>query len=348
MTSDGGDPRAPVVPEASPGPASRPRDPFYIPPGARAPAPPGSRWAPTPRTIRTLRLAAFALAVTGTLVGIGVVWLHLTTDPLADVWAYYRAAQRLNAGAPLYPAGADPDLADFYRYPPLLAMVLRPFTILPFHVFAVAWEAVLIAAFVMTLRTLGVTGRTWLAVGILAFPIGFSLVVGQAQVLVTLLLAIGQPWSVALGGQLKLFPVLASLWWLGRRDWQSFGAFIAWSVLFTLLQLVLEPRASIDFLGTLGTEQIGNVKNISPFVLSPWLWAALFAAGIAAALTFARTRWGWPIAVALATLTPPRLLIYMLMSLIAALREPRPAVPESERAIDVIPDAAEAYVRSAR
>ncbi len=59
------------------------------------------------------------------------------------------------------------------------------------------------------------------------------------------------------------------------------------------------------------------------------------------------TRWGWPAAVALATLAPPRLLLYMLMSLIAAVREPRVAVPEGAEP-SAIPDAAEAYVRSAR
>src|SRR2546422_5393683 len=55
----------------------------------------------------------------------------------------------------------------------------------------------------------------------LALPIGWAVVIGQAQVAVTFLLAVGAPWSVALAANLKVFPVLAAVWWLGRRDWRS-------------------------------------------------------------------------------------------------------------------------------
>ena len=65
----------------------------------------------------------FALAVVGALAGGYLFWIHVTTDPLADVRAYYDAGARLNAGQPLYQPGADPDLAQFYRYPPLLAIL---------------------------------------------------------------------------------------------------------------------------------------------------------------------------------------------------------------------------------
>ena len=65
-------------------------------------------------------------AVVGLLLGIETVVLHLTTDPLADVHAYYDAGARLNAGQPLYDQPATTDEADFYRYPPLLAILFRP------------------------------------------------------------------------------------------------------------------------------------------------------------------------------------------------------------------------------
>jgi hypothetical protein len=73
-----------------------------------------------------------------------------------------------------------------------------------------------------------------------------------------------------------------------------------------------------------------NTRNISPFAASPLLWAALAAAGLAITLWLARGRFGWPAAVALAVLANPRLLVYQLMTLLAALGGPRerPSSPE--------------------
>ena len=56
----------------------------------------------SPAKARQMRLVLFGAAVIGLLIGINNVVLHVTTDPLADVRAYYDAGTRLNAGAPLY------------------------------------------------------------------------------------------------------------------------------------------------------------------------------------------------------------------------------------------------------
>jgi hypothetical protein len=265
----------------------------------------------------------FAASVLGALIGIGALWLHLTQDPLADVRAYYEAAQRLNAGAPLYPPAADTNVAEFYRYPPLLAVLLRPLAALPYPVFAAVWELGIIAALVATLWLVGIRARTtWLVVGMLAMPIAWATTIGQAQVLVTFLLTLGTPLGVALAGQLKLFPALVALYWLGRRDWPSLGRFIAWSVGLVALQLLLEPRGSIDFLGVTNLQQVGEVRNFSPYAISPALWVAFVVVGAIATLALARTRWGWAAAVSFSIVATPRFLLYMLMSLLAALRPP--------------------------
>jgi hypothetical protein len=265
----------------------------------------------------------FALAVIGALAGAYLFWLHVTTDPLADVRAYYDAGTRLNAGQPLYPAGADPDLAQFYRYPPLLAIVFRPLALLPFEVAAAIWEALVIGAFGLTLWRLGIRRpATWLAVGMLGIPIAWTLTIGQAQAIVTLLLTLGNPWAVALGGHLKLFPFLVGLCWLGRRDWRNLGWFVAWTVGLGLVQLVLEPANTLAFLGLTNLQQVGSVHNFSPYALSPLLWAGLVVIGAAVTLRLGRTRWGWSAAVALSVLVSPRLLTYTLMTLLACLRRP--------------------------
>ncbi len=292
--------------------------------GAGAGISPAGRLASAMPAVRHVaRLALFALAIVGGAAGLVVAWFHVTSDPLADAHAYYDAAARLNAGQPLYPASIDPSTNLAYLYPPLLAIVLRPLALLGYEAFALIWEAVVLACFVLLLRRLGVRSqRTWLAIGLLGVPIGWALSIAQAHVPLTLLLAIGQPWSVALAANLKLFPAFVVLWWIGRRDGQAVAAFLGWSTLLVLVQVVLDPSGVVDYLKTVGLGQLGEVRNFSPFVVSPLLWVVLLAVGIAAAVVLARSRWGWPVAVALATLSPPRLLLYMLTSLLAAIREP--------------------------
>lgn len=299
-----------------------------------------------PATLHALSLLAFGAAVVGALAGIGVAWMHVVGDPLADAHAYYDAASRLNAGQPLYPAGIDPSTNRIYLYPPLLAVVLRPLALLPYEAFALLWELVIVGSFVALLRYLGVRRRsTWIAVGILGVPIGWALTVAQAHVPMTLLLALGQPWSIALAANLKLFPLVIAIWWLGRRDFESFFAFLIWVALFAAAQLVLEWNGTLAFFGSVGFAQIGEVRNISPFAQSPWLWFGLVLLGALVTLALARTRWGWAAAVTFATLSPPRLLIYMLMGLLAAIRQPRMAgEPDPEDRSDPVA----AYGRATR
>jgi hypothetical protein len=283
-----------------------------------------ARAAIPPAVGRVLRLLLFAAAVIGALAGIGVAWQHVVNDPLADAHAYYEAAARLNAGQPLYPPGIDPSSNHIYLYPPMLAVLLRPLALLPFQWFALAWELVVVASFVALVRLIGVRRKaTWLAIGLLGVPIGWALTIAQAHIPMTLLLAIGQPWSIALAANLKLTPVLVAIWWFGRRDWQSLIAFFVWMGLLALAQLLLEPGGSFAFFQNVGFGQIGEVRNISPYVQSPVLWIALVLVGALVALALARTRWGWAAAVTLATLSPPRLLVYMLAGLIAAIRQPK-------------------------
>src|SRR6476646_6140880 len=83
----------------------------------------------TPR----VQFVLIAASVLGVIIGLDTLILHLTTDPLADVHAYYDAGARLNAGLPLYDQPATTDESDFYRYPPLLAILFRPLATLPFE-----------------------------------------------------------------------------------------------------------------------------------------------------------------------------------------------------------------------
>jgi hypothetical protein len=272
-------------------------------------------------TRRRIRAALIGAAVIGTLIGINNAILHLTMDPLADVRAYYDAGARLNAGLPLYDQPVGTDEAAFYRYPPLLAIAFRPLALLPFETAALIWEAILVAAFAWSIWRLGLRrSEVWIALGILAMPTVWSLTVGQAQVLVTALLVAGTPWAVALAANIKLLPILVAVFWVGRRDWRAIGLLVAWMAGLLALQLVIEPAATIAYLGFPSFDQVGEVRNLSPYAISPVLWLVLVVAGGIAALRLAPTRYGWAAAVTLSVFATPRLLAYQLSTLLAALR----------------------------
>jgi hypothetical protein len=282
-----------------------------------------ARTTARPARARWLSLGLFALAVVGTLAGIYVLWLHVTTDPLNDVQAYYWAAGRLNAGLPLYPPDQSVSTPLGYPYPPLLAILFRPLALLPFDAAAAIWEVVVVGSFAATVWLMGPRRKeTWLALGILALPIAWCLVIGQAQVVLTLFTAIGAPWSIALAANIKLFPAAVALFWVGRRDWKRLGAFITTLAGLALLQLVLAPQATMDYVTAITLKQVGAVTNLSPYAVSPLLWAALVIAGVGVVLRLAPTRWGWPAAVILSVVATPRLLVYMFMAFVAVLTPP--------------------------
>ena len=270
-----------------------------------------------------VQLLLFALAVVGGLCGLYLAVVHATSDPAGDVISYYNAGARLNAGIPLYEQTTSPDSAEHYWYPPLLAIAFRPLALLPFEVAAAIWMCVVVASLIATIVALKVRNRwTWLALGWLAPAIGWAVTIGQAHVVATFLLTVGSPLSLALGGHLKIFPALAAIYWLGRRDWSRLRRFVLWGVLLTLASFVLEPAGTIAYLGFPSFELVGNVMNFSLYAISPVLWAATLVAVMVGALVLARTRFGWPLAVLLTVVVSPRLLMYQLSYLIAAVRRP--------------------------
>jgi hypothetical protein len=282
---------------------------------------------------RRVQWVLIAASVCGLVIGLDTMRLHLRLDPLADVRAYYDAWARLNAGLPLYIQSATTDDAGFYRYPPLLAIAFRPLALLPFDMAALIWEAFLLVLFGLTLVRLGLRNRwTWIVSGWLAAPIAWSLAVGQAQVAVTFLVALGSPWAIALAGHLKLLPVVVAIYWIGRRDWHAVVRFVAWVVGFGALSFLLEPAATVAFVGFSDLAQVGNVENRSLYAISPVLWGVFVLGLMALAVRFAPTRAGWALAVMASTLISPRLLLYQVSTLQAAVRSPdEPHPPADDR-----------------
>ena len=267
-----------------------------------------------------MRWLWIGVAVIWALGGIRMFLFHISYDPFADIHVYYEAAARLNAGEPLYPPGAR-------IYPPLFSILFRPLALLPFEVAVAIWEGILLGALGLTLWLIGIRKpSTWWAVLVLSIGIAWTFAIGQVEAIVTLLLTIGSPFTVALAGNIKIFPLAVGIYWLVRRDWHSLGRLAIWTTGLVILQLVLDPANTLAFPATLAPRQVasevGSEGNLSPFVLSPILWVIVVAIEVAIAFRFAPTRWGWAAAVGLAVLAPPRVFSYNLMTLLACLGGP--------------------------
>lgn len=274
----------------------------------------------SPQGQRAVRWVMVLAAVVGALLALETTLLHITTDPLNDAQAYYWAGGRLNAGLPLYPPDQSVETPLGYPYPPLIAILWRPLALLPWPVAAGIWEIVILASFAATVWRLGARRpTTWLAIGMLGLPIAWCLIIGQVQVILTMFLVFATPWSVALAANIKLFPALMALWWVGRRDWHGLGRFAIAMVVLLAIQFVLAPQACLDYVTAISLKQVGEVRNISPYAISPLLWAGLAAIGALAVLRLARTRYGWAAAVAFTVLANPRLLVYQLMTFVATI-----------------------------
>ena len=290
---------------------------------------------------RRVRWVFIAASVLGLVIGIDTLILHLRLDPLADVRAYYDAGARLNAGLPLYDQPATTNDPGFYRYPPLLAIAFRPLALLPYETAALIWEAFLIVLFVGTLVRLGLRNEwTWIVSGWLAAPIAWSLAIGQAQVAVTFLVALGAPWAIALAGHLKILPVIVVR--LLARAARLAGGRTVRGLVVGLDRRDVRPRAGRH-------DRVHRLLGPLPGRRGPEPVALCDLAGAVGrlrrrarwslALRYAPTRAGWPLAVAASVLATPRLLMYQLSTLQAGAAADDEALDDGDHAASESVDA---------
>ena len=142
---------------------------------------------------------------------------------------------------------------------------------------------------------------------------------------------IGQPWSVALAANVKIFPALVALWWLGRRDYQAFVAFLLWIVPSGASRSSCLSRAGPSSSWVAGRPaQLGAVRNISPLAFGlPVLWVAFRGPGGLLTIRVAKTRWAGRLRSRLGRCFRRVCSCSMLTGLLAALREPiQPDAPD--------------------
>ena len=150
-----------------------------------------------------------------------------------DFASFYTAAQRLNAGHPLYQPHLNPALGgSLYVYSPLLALLMRPLAHISFHTATKAWFFVNAASLILAVLLYGLAARiSWRKSSLLAILLLVSFRFWDT----TMNFGLGQSNS------LMLVLIAAMLWADSRERWWLMGALIALAALFKvwLIGLVL-------------------------------------------------------------------------------------------------------------
>ena len=179
---------------------------------------------------------------------LGAWYLSGTTSVGADLATYQRAGEALYTTGNPYAANVGVPEDYVYRYPPLLAMVIPVLGWPPLWFALIGFATVV--PMVVGYRVSGPAGL--LPVALLVGAWGQQLLNGNVQAFVVALLAIvpltrgAGAVGLALATMLKIHPVLAIVWYAGRREWRLLGIYGVAMLLLTLIQLPWIPDM-IDF-----------------------------------------------------------------------------------------------------
>jgi len=228
-------------------------------------------------------LLLVALATVGAVLLAVVV---VTAWPIyGDEQAYWGAAQRLVHGEALYDVQAPPNTPYAYWYPPVLAQVLAPFTLVVSpEAFTILWTLLLVGCVWV------LAGRnTLVALACVAFlPVALELRVRNVHLLIALfmVLALRRSWAFWIpAAALKLAPVLGAVYLFaaGRRreGWLVVGV----GVIVAGLSFLISPEAWVDFAAV----AVGRgVSDGGTFLPVPYPLRLAVGAGLAAIAG----RWG--------------------------------------------------------
>jgi hypothetical protein len=256
------------------------------------------------------------LVTVALVVGVGISQLILTVGDwhLRDAGAYWEAAMRLREGEPLYPALADSEASEVYRYAPWLAWAWVPLTLLPREAVHVIWSVILLGASAAALIPL-VRARAWLAVALfLPILVGIS-AIGNVQPLIVAALVLGVerrsgPLWIAAAASLKAVPLLLVVTYVGRRQW--IRALLTLGLTAALVAPMLLYDLSDYPTGAGGASVLFDV---------PILFALVVASGIVISRRLASTPWAWLASSTTVVLSLPRFFVYDLTFLMTSFAE---------------------------
>ena len=254
------------------------------------------------------------LVITALVVGVGISQLILTLGDwhMSDMGAYWDAAVRLREGEPLYPALADAEASEVYRYAPWFAWAWVPLTLLPREAAYVAWSIILLGASAAALLPL-IQRQAWLLVALfLPILVGIS-GIGNVQPLIVAAVVLGVerrsgPLWIGLAASLKAVPLLFAVTYVGRGEWVRAAAAVAVTI------LLVAPMLLYDLSNyPTGADAAAALINV------PVAYAVVIAAGIFVSVRLARGPFGWLASSTTVALAVPRFFVYDVTFLMPAL-----------------------------
>ena len=270
--------------------------------------------------LRTVRTRLPRMLILALCIGYGItntVW-SATAWEIPDIGAYWNAALRLREGGTLYPAVADVNASEVYRYAPWFAFFWIPLTYLPRSLVDGLWSAALIVASIAVVIP-ALRLRTAVAVAFTAVAGSFLILIasrGNVQPLIVAALVYGVerrsgPLWIALSASLKATPILFVLVYLGRGEWKKAALTVGLTAILVLPML---------FFGVEGyTTNPGSSRSL--WVISPALYAVVAGLSVAFAAYVARRHrhWAWAAASMAVVLCLPRYFAYELTFLFVGL-----------------------------
>ena len=282
---------------------------------------------PSPAAVGLLAL----VAMVGTLYAIAVL---NAAPPHPDLDVYLRGARDLAEGRPLYDAfvnaSGDPALRDAFIYPPLFALLMLPFLVVPAAIVPIVWliatHAALSMTFVIVLRRFGASRLVMLVsllITLAFYPLWAEASQAQANLPILLLVTLGilgvsdgKPkggiW-IGLAAALKLTPGLLLVWLLVERRFRAAAWVMAGFAAATALAALLRPADSLIYARSVvpqlasGTAYWSNQSldgvvarlftvnpYTTPLVGMPWAHLLVVALMVAALAFWVWTRRGEP------------------------------------------------------
>jgi alpha-1,2-mannosyltransferase len=293
--------------------------------------PSAARSKPAAAAVGKVRPGVIAqAAMVGAALAIYLLVLLQAGGPRQDFDTYVGAARTFLHGDPLYAAFLhhpfpDPTLRPAYIYPPVFAILVAPFALIPAPVAAAAWTVIdqlaLLGSLLIVIRWLRPSGwalTTMLCATATFYPLWIDIVQGQANLPILLLVTAGvvgivredPRYGVALGvaAALKVTPLLLLVWLVVDRRVKAAAWMLAAFAGMTAAGALARFPDTIVFFGQVlpalarGTAFyanqslaafLGRILTSNPYT-DPWIaiaWVSLLVAACAAALL---AWWYWP------------------------------------------------------
>lgn len=258
------------------------------------------------RTVVLIVLAAIGLTF---LVTVAINSWRTPDDELA----YWLAARRILDGQPLYDPHAASQTPYAYWYPPIVAQVLTPLSVLSRSVYSGLYTLVMLGCLWW------LAGRNILiALAMCAFPpIAVEFMSRNVHLIIAVILVLGlRRWGgwFAVGAAIKLAPVLGIPYLALRGRVREAIVASAFGAVLLVVSILFGPHLWLEFLDVLAARGPGDASTLLPIP-----YAARLATGIALMVVAARIRprVGEPLFVVAVTIAMPTLWLTAFSTLAA-------------------------------